>query len=61
MQKIRDELDERDITYYEVKSDRLGFTAFFWLQNVFPEELDELDDVPGVSGCPGPDVTTEED
>ena len=43
MGKIKDELEEKDIVYFEAKSDTLGFTAFFWLEDVFGDEFDDLD------------------
>jgi hypothetical protein len=49
IQKIRDKLQEQGQTFIEVKSDRLSFTAFFWVEEVEQQELEELNEVPAVS------------
>jgi hypothetical protein len=50
VQRIRDKLQEQNQNFYEARSDRLAFTAFFWVEEVFRAESDELKNVPGVSG-----------
>ncbi len=39
---IRDRLDNKDLDFLEIKSDALGFTAFFWLSSVEKGDLEDL-------------------
>lgn len=50
LQAVRNALIELDLNVnHEVRSDRLDFTAFFWVDDVDEEQLEVLDGTTGVS------------
>jgi hypothetical protein len=42
IQSIRDKIRELDLESHEVKSDQLGFTAFFWVGETDQDDLAQL-------------------
>jgi hypothetical protein len=47
MQRIRSLLEQQQQTFFESRSDKLGFTAFFWVEEVDAEEMTEIRDNTG--------------
>ena len=39
---IRNKLDDLELIFLEIKSDALGFTAFFWISSIEKNDLDEF-------------------